>query len=54
VRRLLLNLLRQPGYLRFLFNTRVHNRIFAVTIVRIWLAYALGIMRYGIFTARKE
>ena len=54
VRRLLLNLLRQPGYLRFLFNSRAHNRVFAITISRIWLAYALGTMRYGIFTAHKE
>ena len=54
VRRLLLHLLRQPGYLRFLFNSRAHNRIFAVTISRIWLAYTFGIMRYGIFTARRE
>jgi tocopherol O-methyltransferase len=54
VRRLLLNLLRQPGYLRFLFNTRARNRVFAITISRIWLAHAFRIMRYGIFTARKE
>ncbi|MGA7213555.1 MAG: class I SAM-dependent methyltransferase [Terrimicrobiaceae bacterium] len=51
--RLLVNLLRQPGYLRFLFNGRAANRIFMVTISRIWLAYALGVMRYGVFTARK-
>jgi tocopherol O-methyltransferase len=53
-RRLLLNLLRQPGYLCYLFNSRAHNRIFAVTMSRIWLAYSFGIMRYGIFTARKD
>ena len=53
-RRLLLNLIRQPGYLRFLFNSRAHNRVFAITISRIWLAYSLGTMRYGIFTAHKE
>ncbi len=54
VRRLLLNLLRQPAYLRFLLNSRAHNRVFAITLSRIWIAYAFGIMRYGIFTARKE
>jgi tocopherol O-methyltransferase len=27
------------------------NRVFAKTVPRIWLAYALGAMRYGIFTA---
>jgi tocopherol O-methyltransferase len=54
VRRLLAGLLREPGYLRFLFNGHANNRIFAITIPRIWLAYALGVMRYGVFTARKE
>lgn len=53
-RRLLFSCLRQPGYLRFLLNSRAPNRVFAITIPRIWLAYAFGIMRYGIFTARKE
>ena len=47
------SLFRQPGYLRFLFDTRSRNRIFLITMARIWLAYALGAMRYGIFTARK-
>ena len=28
------------------------NRIFALTVLRIALAYRLGAMRYGIFTAR--
>jgi tocopherol O-methyltransferase len=54
VRRLFFNLIRQPGYLRFLFNSRAHNRVFAITVSRILLAYTFGIIRYGIFTARKE
>ncbi len=29
------------------------NRLFAKTCFRIWFAYELGIMRYGLFTARK-
>lgn len=29
------------------------NRLFAKTVVRIWLAYETGAMRYGLFTARK-
>jgi tocopherol O-methyltransferase len=53
-RRLLWKLLCRPEYLRFLFNGHATNRIFAATIVRIWLAYAFQIMRYGIFTARKK
>jgi tocopherol O-methyltransferase len=46
-------LLVQPRYLRFLFNRHARNRIFALTMFRIWLAYRTGAMRYGIFTARK-
>ena len=51
--RLLQGLLRRPDYLRFLFASSSRNRIFLVTVARIRLAYALGAMRYGIFTARK-
>jgi len=36
----------------FLFNGP-ENRLFAKTVVRIWLAYETGAMRYGLFTARK-
>lgn len=53
IARLLPSLLRQPDYLRFLFSARARNRVFLVTIVRIWLAYAVGAMRYGIFAACK-
>ncbi len=53
-RRLLSKLVRQPKYLRFLLKSGSSNRIFAVTVGRIRLAYALGVMRYGIFGARKE
>ena len=53
IARLLPNLFRQPEYLRFLFNAGARNRVFLATIARIWLAYAFGAMRYGIFTARK-
>ena len=52
--RLLSKLLRQPKYLRFLLKSGSSNRIFAVTVGRIRLAYALGVMRYGIFTARRQ
>ena len=43
-----------PSYLRFLFNRHASNRIFALTIFRIWLAYRTNAMRYGIFTFRRE
>lgn len=44
----------RPGYLRFLLSARARNRTFSLTVARIWLAYALGAMRYGIFTAEKS
>jgi tocopherol O-methyltransferase len=34
-------------------DPRLANRIFAKTVFRIWLAYKLGSMRYGIFAAIK-
>ncbi|MGI8820033.1 MAG: class I SAM-dependent methyltransferase [Chthoniobacterales bacterium] len=50
VRRLLVKFATEPRYLRFLFSRHARNRIFALTIVRIWIAYRLNAMRYGIFT----
>ncbi|MEA3213836.1 MAG: hypothetical protein QOE70_6893 [Chthoniobacter sp.] len=52
VRIFLLKLLHQPAYLRFLFNRHAHNRVFAITIVRLWIAFHTGAMRYGVFTLR--
>ncbi len=34
-------------------NPKLSNRIFAKSVFRIWLAYKLGSMRYGIFSASK-
>lgn len=50
VQRLLGKLATNPRYLKFLLSRHAHNRIFALTIFRIWLAYKTGAMRYGIFT----
>ena len=36
-----------------LFDRGMTNRVFALTVLRIWAAYELGSMRYGIFTAGK-
>ena len=47
-------LLRQPRYLRFLVNRHHRNRIFALTIFRIWLAFETGALRYGILTGVKR
>jgi tocopherol O-methyltransferase len=46
-------LLSRPVYARFLFNRHARNRIFALTIFRIWLAYRCGAMRYGIFAFQR-
>ena len=50
VRRLLVKFATDPRYLRFLFAPHANNRIFALTILRIWIGYRVGAMRYGIFT----
>jgi tocopherol O-methyltransferase len=47
----LVKLLGNPRYLKFLFNRHASNRVFALTIFRLWLAYRTGAMRYGILTA---
>jgi tocopherol O-methyltransferase len=51
--RFLTALLHRPAYLRFLLDRRHDNRIFAVTMLRLWLAYRSGAMRYVIFSAQK-
>ena len=54
VGRFLLNLVRKPAYVRFLVNQHAHNRVFALTIVRLWIAFRTGAMRYGVFTLVKR
>lgn len=46
----LTKLFHRPRYVRFLCSQATRNRIFALTILRIWLAYRFGAMRYGVFT----
>lgn len=50
VRRLLRKFVTEPRYLQFLCSCHAKNRVFAVTIPRIWIAYRSHAMRYGIFT----
>jgi len=47
-------LAREPRYARFLFNKHRRNRVFALTIFRIWMAFETGALRYGILTGVKE
>ncbi len=42
------------SYRRFLLRSGSPDRIFALTLFRIWLAYELGSMRYGILSAVKN
>jgi tocopherol O-methyltransferase len=35
------------------FDSTFPNRVFAKTVLRIWLAYTVGSMRYGLFSGRK-
>ena len=53
VRVFLWNLLRKPAYLRFILDPRSKNAIFGLTIVRLWMAFRTGAMRYGVFTLTK-
>jgi tocopherol O-methyltransferase len=46
-------LIRNPEYRHFLFRGKSPDRIFALTLVRILLAYQMGSMRYGILKAVK-
>jgi tocopherol O-methyltransferase len=46
-------LLTKSHYRKFIFSSKNPNRIFALTLFRIWLAYSLGVMRYGFFVADK-
>ncbi len=46
-------LLTHPRYRRFLLDAHARNRIFALSVPRIWVAYLTGSMRYGLMTAHK-
>ena len=46
-------LIRNPDYRHFLFKEKSPDRVFALTLFRILLAYETGSMRYGILKAVK-
>jgi tocopherol O-methyltransferase len=54
VRVFLWNLLRNPVYIRFILDPKSKNAIFGFTIMRLWMAFRTGAMRYGVFTLVKE
>jgi tocopherol O-methyltransferase len=52
-RRFLARLVTHPHYLKFLLNRGAANRIFALTLFRLLLAYRTKAMRYCVFTLQK-
>lgn len=54
LRRLIMHLITDTRYRAYLFNSQHRNRIFGLTALRIWLAYRVGAMRYGILTMTRE
>lgn len=53
IKRALKSLVIDPTMRSFLRNQSAQNRVFFKSVFRIRLAYALGIMQYGIFSATK-
>lgn len=51
IRRTIGAFFRDPATRRFLLDDHQRNRVFALTLLRIWFAYFTGAMRYTIFTA---
>ena len=49
IRRFVGRFLQNKRYRTFLFDPSLKNRVFALAVVRIWLAYQIGAMRYCIF-----
>lgn len=47
-------LFRDPRYARFLCDRHARNRVFALTVFRLWVAFRSGAMRYGVFTFVKS
>jgi hypothetical protein len=47
-------LLTDSRYRAFLLDPQRGNRIFALTVIRLWLAYRTGSMRYGILTLERK
>ena len=52
-RALAARLLVDGRYRRFIASAASRNRVFALTLLRIWAAYELGAMRYLLLTARR-
>jgi tocopherol O-methyltransferase len=53
IRRGLARIAGDARYRRFLFDRSAANRVFALTLPRLWAAYATGSMRYCVFVFEK-
>ncbi|MCW1924596.1 methyltransferase domain-containing protein [Luteolibacter arcticus] len=53
IRRTISAFFRDAELRRYLLDDHERNRIFAVTLVRIWIAYLTGALHYTVFTAMK-
>jgi tocopherol O-methyltransferase len=53
-RRFAARLIRDPSYIRFVASGASRNRIFALSLPRLIIAYRTGAMRYGVFTFEKS
>jgi tocopherol O-methyltransferase len=53
VRRVVGRLMTRPADRRFLLDPAQRNRVFAVTLLRMLIAYQTGSLRYGLFVFRK-
>lgn len=53
-RRLLGKLVSQPRYIRMLANMGPGNRVFALSLPRLMLAYRTGAMRYGMLVTERD
>lgn len=53
IRRTIAGFFKDATLRRYLLQDHGRNRVFAITLMRIWIAYMTGAMRYVIFTAVK-
>ncbi|MCW1885853.1 methyltransferase domain-containing protein [Luteolibacter flavescens] len=53
IRQTIAGFFRDAGLRRYLLKDHPRNLAFALTLLRVWLAYLTGAMRYVVFTAEK-
>ena len=51
--RVLFRIFTDKRYARFLLDARRRNRVFLLTVLRLWLGYRIGALRYGLLVARR-